>query len=726
MPRATTNKFYRSFIKGLITEASPLTFPENSSIDEDNTIIFKKGNRARRLGVAPEEDFHLNPSLISQGTIASLAIKGYRWNSVAEDADVNFIVSQVGRYLYFYDLSTSPLSAGLKAFQVDLQTYIAPNQTDVEQAKVTFANGKGLLFVVGEKTEPFSVEYFPDTDTIVTQRIYIQIRDFQGVDDGLANDEEPVTLSNEHRYNLKNQGWNTPANAGGGSTVNFFDSFGGLSTYTEAGDSPITDYFTAISRYPSNNKQWWAGKDVDGNFDPALLNKFSFGNNRAPRGHYIVDAFYIDRSAMSGVPDLPVESVPERPQSVAFAYGRTFYGCNSTVYFCQILDNKAKAGFCYQESDPTSEDFNDLLPNDGGVIPIPEAGKINFLVASGSGIVVFATNGLWFVSGTSAGFTATDISLSKISPIGTESPDSIVDVNGMLLWWSRIGIQSLQAKSGLFGPVEGAFDKTTITEDTIQTFYNHSIPDESKKFTKGVYDPATNCVQWLYSSGETPGPYLYDRVLNYDVTLNAFYPWSISTDGSYLVDLFTTPTINEIVDDSSPVRESFFKYMCVVPSTTFYGVTFALFNGLNFADWGTEPYMSYVETGYELLEDAMRKKQALWIVPVFRRTEQNYVPNGDDFDVDKPSSCMFQVKWDWASSSNSNKWSTKREAYRFVRQPFFTEDDLTFDTGFPVVITKQKVRGSGRAIQFRFESDRIGYDFDLLGWSAAYSGNTQA
>ena len=29
-----TEKLYRSFVKGLITEASPLTFPENASIDE--------------------------------------------------------------------------------------------------------------------------------------------------------------------------------------------------------------------------------------------------------------------------------------------------------------------------------------------------------------------------------------------------------------------------------------------------------------------------------------------------------------------------------------------------------------------------------------------------------------------------------------------------------------------------------------------------------------------
>ena len=32
-------KVYRTFIQGLVTEASPLTFPENASIDEENFVI---------------------------------------------------------------------------------------------------------------------------------------------------------------------------------------------------------------------------------------------------------------------------------------------------------------------------------------------------------------------------------------------------------------------------------------------------------------------------------------------------------------------------------------------------------------------------------------------------------------------------------------------------------------------------------------------------------------
>jgi hypothetical protein len=394
-----------------------------------------------------------------------------------------------------------------------------------------------------------------------------------------------------------------------------------------------------------------------------------------------------------------------------------------------VLDDKAKAGFCYQEADPTAEDISDLIASDGGVIPIPEMAKAVRLIPMGSGILVFAINGIWYISGTQAGFTATDISVSKVNPIGTDSSDSIVEAEGQIFWWSRVGIIGMSQKSGMFGPVDGAFERTNVSEQTIQSFYNHDIPEESKRYAKGVYDPATNTIQWLFRSSETPSVYMYDRALNFDLTLGAFYPWSISTVGPYVTDIFTTISLNELTDQES-IRSSFVKYLCAVPSSGAYRYTFGYFKSPEFADWVTYDgagvaYMSFVETGYELLEDAMRKKQTPYVFCYFRRTEENYVADGADYTVDKPSSCFFQVKWDWASSSNSNKWSSKIQVYRHRRIPQFSEDDLTFDTGFPIVVSKNKVRGNGKALQFRFESDEIGHDFDLLGWAVPVEGNTE-
>lgn len=731
MARAVANKIYKTFVRGLITEANELTYPENASIAEDNTVIFRKGNRSRRLGMNAETNGGASVFETGGAGLRQEAMMDFNWSAVNNDASVNFLVKQVGNRLRFYDHGASPLSDGLKPFEVDLNDYLAPLQSDVSYEPVQMAAGKGFLFVVGEKMEPLLIEYDPDNNTITVQRIYIQTRDFKGLNDGLANDEEPTTLSTEHSYNLRNQGWVDGANTGAGASVQYFDSFGNQGTYNSATSAVITAYFTSTGRYPGNNKQWWSARDATTNdFDPALLAKLYTGNNRAPRGHFVVDAFNIDRSSVSGVAGIPVESKVERPISVAFFSGRVWYLSGSTVYFSQILDDKRKAGFCYQEADPTSEDISELLPNDGGVIQIPEMSKGVRLMPLGSGVIVFSLNGIWSISGTSAGFSAVDISISKINPIGTESPNSVVEAEGQVYWWSRVGILAMAPRVGQFGPVEGLFDKTNISEQTIQTFYQDSIPEDRKPYVKGLFDPATNTIQWLFSDDSTLPNYTYNRILNLDLTLQAFYPWGLDTEfGPLLTGIFLTPTVNVV--EHNQIRDSFFKYSYITPfiGSANYKHRFGLFNNTNFADWqdydGTGvAYLSYCETGYELLEDTMRKKQTPFVYTYFRKTEENYVADGDDYTVDKPSSCYFQVRWDFSNSQISNKFSTKLQAYRHVRLPQFEDADLTFDTGFPIVVTRHKVRGTGKAIQFRFESDEIGKDFDLLGWAVSFQGNS--
>lgn len=726
MARAVANKLYRTFVGGLKTEANELTYPENSTTAEDNCIIYRKGNRSRRLGIGVEQGETTLPVSMNPGVVS----QEFTWKAVANDANLTFLVQQIGDLLYFYDLSVRPLSLSKKNFNASLNLYLAPGVTDVTQTPVQMSSGRGLLFVTSEKTEPFMVEYNPEANSFTVSRIYIQIRDFKGLNDGLANDEEPQTLTKEHHYNLRNQGWVSAANDGTGNDVNYFDSFGNSATYKGPTSGPITQYEAEIGRYPANNKQWWAARDATTNdFDPALLAKFYSGNNRAPRGHYVVNAFYIDRTSVSGVADIPPEAKVERPVSTAFFGGRVWYLSGSTLYFSQVLDDKSKAGFCYQEADPTAEDISDLLPTDGGEIPIPEMARGTKLVPLGDSLVVFANNGIWSVNGTAAGFSATDYSVSKVNPIGTEYPGSIVETEEQIYWWSQVGIMAMAVRMGQFGAVEGVFEKTNISEQTIQTFYTNSIPDARKPFVKSCYDPATNVIQWLYSDDELIPSYSYNRILNLDLTLQAFYPWSVDvTLGPRLTGLFNMP--ESVFIDHPQIRDNTFMFTFSCPSEGSWSNAFGFFNNTNFADWQFfdnvgVPYLSFCETGYELLEDAMRQKQTPWIFTYFRRTEENFVPNGSgDFDGDKPSSCYFQVKWDWSNSQISNKWSSKVQAYRHTRLPMFEESDLTFNTGYPIVVTRHKVRGTGKAIQFRFECNEIGKDFDLLGWAGNFTGET--
>jgi hypothetical protein len=526
--------------------------------------------------------------------------------------DVSFLVIQEGLTLYFYRLANGDVSPGKQSFTINLFDHVKSGLLVYEQCPVSMTSGKGVLFVVGEKFEPFYIEYDADANTISATRIYIQIRDFKGVNDGLANEEEPTTLTDEHHYNLKNQGWTDSFFTTGSDTITYYDEYGNQQTYTtnnSSGFSPIDTYFTANSRYPGNNKLWWAGKKTDGteDFDPTLLDKYYAGSSHAPRGHYVVDAFNIDRSAVSGVPNIPIESSNYRPVSVAFFSGRSFYLTHGTVYFSQILDDKRKAGFCYQEADPTSEDISDLIASDGGVIPIPEMVRAVKMISVGGGLLCFGTNGVWFISGTSSGFTATDISVTKVSPIGTISPHSIVQAELEVYWWSYTGIMSMSQQMGVFGPINDRFDKTNITQTTIQTYFNQV---NNVQWVKGCYNPELNVIQWMTNSSPlTSGDYFYNRVLNYDLTLKAFYPWTINVgNDNWMIGIFRHP-ITRITN-----------FITATSSSTNYKISFGKFDDDNYADWrrldGTgQTYPSYVETGMSFLKTlCVRRKPTTFSV----------------------------------------------------------------------------------------------------------------
>ena len=209
MARGKTAKLYRTFVKGLITEAGFLTYPEDASTDELNTVPSPKGSRNRRLGIE-EEPAGSDVELLDEG--ATSVTSEFTWKAAANKYDANFLVQQVGNAIHFFEINTEPLSTHKKGFIIGLVNYKTEGTTDeqVANTRVQFASGKGLLFIVSEVIEPLVVEYDADTDNISTIRVIIQIRDFDGVPDGLANDAEPSTLSKEHFYNLKNQGWLTP------------------------------------------------------------------------------------------------------------------------------------------------------------------------------------------------------------------------------------------------------------------------------------------------------------------------------------------------------------------------------------------------------------------------------------------------------------------------------------------------------------------------------------
>jgi hypothetical protein len=758
MPQAQTNKLYNTFLKGLVTEASPLTFPPNTSYDEDNCLIYVAGNRSRRLGMDFEDDYQLSSYSIAQNTAPDAALIEFVWRNANDVEGLDFLCHQVNSTIYFYDVSGNPVSTAFKSFSIDLSPYFVAGYPSPEFAPVQMTSGKGYLFIVSSAIEPLIVEYDAMTDDITVEPVNIMIRDFDGVDDDLGVDEEISTLADTHKYNLQNQGW-VSVNTQTKTVVTLFGKYKSV-TYSPGTVDVIEKYKDIIGKYPGNNKQWFLGKveiaDKNyqpGDFSPTLLNKVHVGNSRAPRGHFILNAFNKDRAAASGIAGLAVKQEATRPSSLCFAAGRVFYGHKNTVYFSQILSEKHKVGLCFQDNDPTSEDISDLLDNDGGVIPVPAADQIVLTKEVSNGIMVFANNGVWFIAGgEKGGFSATDYKITKVSSIGTDAPYSVVDTTNHIYWWSKTGIQRIEQQSGMFGAISGQFNSTNLTENTIDRLVKN-IPSTVRKNVKGVFDYGTNTIHWMYATSDVGNTHFYNKFINFNIITESFFPWTLDYSGTIpaLTGIYVSSDINRVANfdvmyiDENQVyidtelvtiqantitaKDTFIQYITAVPVLADYQFTISNFNNTNYVDWEVFTstgitYNSFVETGYEILEDAVRNKSITTIQPFFRQTEEAFVLDGTDYTVDKPSSCYLTTKWDWSNTTASNRWSTKIQVYKLIRVPFVDPSNLTLNTGFNVVTTRNKVRGHGRAIQFRFECDEAGKNFDLLGWQVFYTGNT--
>src|SRR3990167_4631251 len=421
MPRQAAVTVENNFRNGLITEASGLNFPESACTETYDCIFDFDGSVRRRLGLDFETNY-ATKTIDRDGSVVS----SYIWRNVVGDGTINLLVLQVGSTLYFYDTSDAPISAGALATTVDLTNHSTVGAPTPETVECQFTSGDRFLFITHPYIEPIRVEYDSITQVVSATEIILKIRDFAGdPDDPYGIDERPTatvgTLNVHHLYNLYNQGWNA---------------------------TNLATWDTAFTHMPSNADIMWAFKNSSDAFDTATEPNVIAGNTKAARGHFILEVADQDRDTAAGTTGATSDGTGyQRPRTSAFHAGRMFFsglnyaGFNSHIYFTQVIESNEQYGFCYQQNDPTSEDASDLLPADGGVIAIHEAGTIHKLYSIPGMLLVFAQNGIWAIAGSQGiGFAANDYTVSKISTINTISATSFVDIAGFPSWWNAEGI----------------------------------------------------------------------------------------------------------------------------------------------------------------------------------------------------------------------------------------------------------------------------------------------
>ena len=720
MTRSAGIAVENSFVRGLITEATELNYPENSCTETFNCRFLRTGEVKRRLGINFEVSYAAF-SLTGDATRSVSAVTEYLWLGAAGDGNYNFVVIQVGQYLYFYQAG-SVLSANKNADSVDLSTHAVSGAANPYEHPCAFASGDGKLFVVGKHIEPFYVEYDPSTDTFSETSITVEVRDIQGdPDDPYAFNERPTattsTVDIHHLYNLWNQGWAEDVQNHSSNQVN-----------------PVAYWDTQLTTIPSNHDRWWFFKDANEKYYPSdQVGIIPSSTGIAPKGHFIFNAFNIARTTAAKANGQTINTVYTRtdqntlndttsgvyrPSAVAFFANRIWYagvdasGYNNVLYFSQLLDDITKVGKCYQQNDPTDETFNDLLPTDGGTLVIPALSNVTKMMEVNNSLMIFATNGIWRITGSEGiGFTASDFSVTQVSSLQNRGRLSYVDVNGTPIWVNAQGVYTI-----------GQQGVQSISEQTIQTFFD-TIPKTSIPYIKGIYNQDDKCVYWLYKS-ESVGPvdrnYEYDRVLVLNTETGAFYPWTMGVSSArnviglaVVTGSSTETTVDNVIDSSSntvvdsntdQVVANTVTTVSLSPTTKF--LVEYLDSGVRKLTWAEEfcttyedfnactvgqgvDYSSYFISGYKTRGEAIRQQQATYMM-LHSRAESG-------------ASVYVQGVWDYKTSSGTKRWSNPQQGYRHKSNSAFTTRKL-------------KIRGNGLSLQIRCYSE-TNKPFNITGWA---------
>ena len=856
-----------TFVGGLVTEASPLTFPDNASIDEDNFELLKNGSRRRRLGMDLESNYQEVTTSVSHSTSDNVAFTTFKWNNAGGIPDNDIVVVQVGNELKFFTLGSYPISANL------IHTHTSSESTKF--TNFSYASVDGMM-VVANKTKNVTVfDYSGGSVTDVSVILYV--RDLFGLEDidvttgkdlSIASNItiRPLYGTDPHIYNLRNQGWGQARRVyQSENTVDPIREFklkvssesnlyqGVLKPYTpdpeieaeayyiSVTSSPFTKYEFDYGSHPSgvttvliqNNSLGNLDYDGDGYAEELFVGKYlvwnqsinsweqlndspaesdgkypsnadtviselypdandsdnrtvdrfhaqnlissPIGSTPAPKGFFIIDAMERgtsrydeysllldnDNNLRYPIESIPLDKTPGGPGVVAAYGGRIFYSgfsgeivggdsrsprMTSYVLFSRLVGSRGDINLCYQDGDPTSKEEPDLVDTDGGFIRIDGAYNIIKMIPVGMSLAVIASNGVWMISGGSDyGFTATNYAVNKITEHGCNNPESVVLVDGAILFWSDDGIYSISKDQ------YGDFVPTNLTTKSIQTFYGNIDPI-AKTICNGSYDNYDGKVRWLYNnylntSSET-------KELVFDVNLGSFYtstikdldsdsprvicglevpPYSLSEYEDQITYSGSAVTHNsENIYYTRNIKVSGSRelmYLCVTNSAGNIKFSFSKYYEPTFYDWksvdgtGVDAF-AYVVTGYSSGGDFQLDKQVPYVTFHFERTESGFYTDGNgDLWPLNPSSCMVQAQWNWSNSSSSGKWGTPFQAYRYNRYYMPSGISDEFDTGFSVLNTKNKLRGRGKVLSLYIYT-APGKDCRLLGWSMLFSVDT--
>ena len=671
-----------TFIKGLMTEASPINFPENASVDEENFVLNTDGTRQRRLGLQDETDsviVDLGQSHPAAGLTGVHQV--FLWDNAGTDGDVDIAVYKFGNKLHFFDRSFSTLSEGFIASQYLVSEFFMFLTTKIDCASIN-----GDLVVVNDANNTVVVlSYDNTTNTVSHKEVDPEIRDLYGIESAEV-DYRPTTLYGNHKYNLRNQGWSNDK----------ISAFG--------------------SPYPSNADQVHVGKTTTGAFDKTLITGTEFGTTPAAKGKFIISVFErgVGRNKETSLTQAHSDEEKGSFSCVASGFGRVWFSgivsdiddpettspnYTGTVFFSRIAENNLDYGKFYQDADPSAEIVNELVPNDGGLVKIAEAGKITKLVNIGGAVVAFSRNGVWSISGSDGIFRADDFSVDKITDKGLVNTESVVVSDNQIFYWSVDGIYAIGAE-------RSSLVSVNLTNKSIKSLYA-GIPKGMTQPCQGFLDRSDNTVHWIHRSGENSS---LDSELILNLDIEAWSKYVYYTD-SLVVGVFESEILH-----AEKTKYVVAQYVSGVG----WICQFKELSNTDFEDDGNDAE-AYLITGHELFQDTQRSKQVNYLSMHFHRTETGFteLDNGD-LELVGGSSCLVTPNWGFSTQSckEAKQYQTYKDRKLYMPS---TSGDQTFCKD--VITSKTRVRGRGVSYAMKIETEPQ-KDLHLLGWGLSVEGTS--
>jgi hypothetical protein len=283
---------------------------------------------------------------------------------------------------------------------------------------------------------------------------------------------------------------------------------------------------------------------------------------------------------------------------------------------------------------------------------------------------------------------------------GCSSGTSIVKMENIALYTGPGGIYIISPNQ-----YTGQLEVQNAILQTIQTKWNQVATAEQER-CQAFYDDALKRVYLMLrdTSVSTVDANCYNEMLVFDTKISAWYRYTFSANGLYTG--FAVPT----ADDPTTNKKA--KFIVRASATT---VSVVDFDQTSFDDWdGSNGPLPYFLTGHDPMKDFQRRGQAPIITVFSKRTETGYTAGGNGWTGDNTSSTLMSARWDWSDDSVSNKLGATQEVYRHVRN--FVPSGASDVDGYPVVTTRNKVRGRGRVLQLKFKG-ATDKDSHILGFT---------